>query len=157
MGKINILKNKDNLKTIMKKNIYTIIFCLVISSKILGQESLQSKEIVKIRPEKEEFFTVVEQPAEFPGGQTALNKFLTENIKYSKLALENNVKGKIYLKFVVNKLGEILDISILKGLGFGLDEEAIRVVKLMPKWKPAKQAGKKVNYLVQLGYNFVLP
>lgn len=103
-------------------------------------------EIVKVeKPVEEEIFTAVEQQPDFPGGQSAMYKFLGENIKYPAAAQRANVSGRVFVKFVVEKDGSIGAVEVLKGIGFGCDEEAIRVIKSMPKWNPGRQNGKNVR------------
>lgn len=106
--------------------------------------------------EEEEIFTVVEQMASFPGGLQELNKYLAKNIKYPQQARETGTQGRVYLTFVVEKDGSITDIKILRDIGSGCGEEAIRVVKSMPKWTPAMQRGKKVRQQFNLPVNFTL-
>ncbi|MFN8430193.1 MAG: TonB family protein [Spirosomataceae bacterium] len=103
-------------------------------------------EIVKVeKPVEEEIFTAVEQQPDFPGGTTAMYKFLGDNIKYPAAAQRANVSGRVFVKFVVEKDGSIGAVEVLKGIGFGCDEEAIRVIKSMPKWNPGRQNGKNVR------------
>ncbi|TAF35486.1 MAG: energy transducer TonB [Cytophagales bacterium] len=90
-------------------------------------------------------FVVVEVPASFPGGKQALRKFLSKHLKYPIAARTNQVAGKVFVQFTVDKEGIITNVKILKSLGFGCDEEAARVIQLMPKWEPAKQSGKRVK------------
>jgi protein TonB len=97
------------------------------------------------KPVEEEIFTAVEQNPEFPGGQSAMYKFLGDNIKYPAAAQRANVSGRVFVKFVVEKDGSIGNVEVLKGIGFGCDEEAIRVIKSMPKWNPGRQNGKNVR------------
>ncbi|MBD2699886.1 M56 family metallopeptidase [Spirosoma sp. BT702] len=92
-----------------------------------------------------EIFTVVEQQPAFPGGMAKLGEYLGANLKYPAAAEKANVEGKVYLNFVVTKTGEITDVQLLKGIGFGADEEAIRVLSQMPNWIPGRQNGKAVN------------
>lgn len=101
-------------------------------------------------------FSVVEDEAEFPGGIDALGQFLASNIKYPQEAKEEKITGKVIITFVVEKDGSINDIKILRDIGYGCGEEAKRVVKLMPKWKPAKQRGKFVRQQFVLPVNFNL-
>jgi protein TonB len=101
-------------------------------------------------------FTVVEQNPEFPGGTAALMKYLNDNINYPPIASENGIKGKVTLKFVVDKTGAISQVEILKGVDPSLDKEATRVVKSMPKWIPGKQNGKAVNVWFTLPVTFTL-
>lgn len=90
-------------------------------------------------------FQVVEQMPEFPGGMKALMKFLSDNIRYPSVAQDNGIQGRVMLDFVVNKDGSIVDVHVLKGVDTSLDNEAVRVVKSMPKWRPGRQRGKAVR------------
>jgi protein TonB len=83
-------------------------------------------------------------------------KFLGANIKYPADAQNAKTQGKVFLAFIIKKDGSIAGIKILKGIGSGCDQEAIRVVKAMPKWKPAKQNGKIVNSSFTLPISFLL-
>jgi protein TonB len=112
--------------------------------------------VVEAAPEPEKIFTVVEQQPEFPGGQSEMYKFLQKNMRYPSAASRANVSGRVFMSFVVNVDGSIQDVSVLKGLGFGCDEEAMRVVKAMPKWKPGKQSGRAVRVKYNLPINFQL-
>ncbi len=111
---------------------------------------------VEAAPKEEEIFTVVEQQPEFAGGMAALGQYLSKNLRYPAAAQRANVSGRVFMSFVVNTDGSIQDVSVLKGLGFGTDEEAIRVVKGMPKWRPGKQSGRPVRVKFQLPINFTL-
>lgn len=93
---------------------------------------------------------------EFPGGELALFKYLSENLKYTKEAREINLEGPVYVSFVVSKDGSISDVQILRGLGAGLDEEVIRVIKGMPDWNPGMQHGKNVNVRYRIPVKFNL-
>ncbi|MDP4207778.1 MAG: TonB family protein [Bacteroidota bacterium] len=114
---------------------------------------LKVKEVVQ---EKEEIFQQVEQMPDFPGGTEALSKFLSDNLKYPPTASEMGIQGRVYVKFVVNKRGEISNVTVLRGIGGGCDEEAIRVVKKMPAWKPGKQNGQPVMVYFTLPVLFKL-
>ena len=85
------------------------------------------------------------QKAEFQGSIGAFSKFLQKNLKYPEAALKTNATGKIYVEFIVEKDGSITHIDVLKNVGFGWNEEMIRVLKLSPKWIPAKDKGKIVR------------
>ncbi|MGA0559370.1 energy transducer TonB [Larkinella sp. VNQ87] len=111
---------------------------------------------VEAAPKEEQIFTVVEQNPEFPGGMAALGQFLSKNIRYPPAASRANVSGRVFVSFVVNTDGSIQDVTVLKGLGFGTDEEAMRVVKAMPKWRPGKQSGRPVRVKYNLPINFQL-
>ncbi|HEX9956131.1 MAG TPA: TonB family protein [Fibrella sp.] len=107
-------------------------------------------------PKEDEIFTVVEQNPEFQGGQAAMYAWLGKNIKYPAAASRANISGKVFVSFTVNTDGSITDAQVLKGLGFGTDEEAVRVVKSMPKWKPGKQSGRPVRVKYNLPISFQL-
>ena len=107
--------------------------------------------------EEEVVFVVVESMPEFPGGQQALFKYLSENVKYPVIAQENGIQGRVICQFVVNKDGSIVDVEVVRSGGdASLDKEAIRVIKTMPKWKPGKQRGKPVRVKYTVPVNFKL-
>jgi periplasmic protein TonB len=106
--------------------------------------------------EEEDIFTVVESMPIFPGGDAAVYAYLEKNMKYPKQALEVGISGMVYVAFVVEKDGSITDVRLLRGIGGGCDEEAIRVVKNMPKWTPGKQRNIPVRVNYHLGLKFTL-
>ncbi len=91
---------------------------------------------------------------EFPGGAVSMYKFLQKNIQYPPCARENGIEGKVYITFVVDNKGYITDIKTLRDIGCGCADEAIRVIKLMPRWKPGRQGGKNVKVQYNLPVNF---
>ena len=101
---------------------------------------------------EEEIVIIAEEMPEFPGGERALVNYLAVNVKYPLIAQENGIKGKVYVSFVIDENGNVYDVNILRGVDASLDNEAIRVVKGMPKWSPGKQGGKpvKVRYNVPI-------
>ncbi|MDD4529832.1 MAG: energy transducer TonB [Bacteroidales bacterium] len=105
----------------------------------------------KVHDDENTPFKIVEEEAEFPGGYGKLIEYLAKSIQYPQQALETGTKGGVMLTFVVEKDGSITDIKVIRDIGSGCGQEAIRVVKEMPKWKPAKQRGKVVRQ------QFVLP
>lgn len=108
------------------------------------------------QPREDEIFTTVEQQPEFPGGQREMYAFIGKNLKYPSQAQRANVSGRVFAKFVVERDGRIGDVQILKGIGFGCDEEAQRVIKSMPKWNPGKQNGRSVRVFFTMPINFQL-
>jgi len=105
---------------------------------------------------EEQIFTIVEEMPSFPGGEPAMMKYLANNIKYPAIAKDANIQGTVYVTFVVNEKGEVKDVKVLRSIGGGTDEEAIRVVENMPKWKPGKQRGKAVKVQYNLPIRFTL-
>ena len=93
----------------------------------------------------EEIFVVVENQPEFPGGNTAMMKFLSDNIKYPVIAQENGIQGRVICNFVVERDGSITDVQVVRGVDPSLDREAVRVIQQMPRWKPGKQRGQAVR------------
>ena len=104
----------------------------------------------------ESVFQNVEENAEFPGGLAAMGKYMRDNMQYPAMAREAGISGKCFLKFVVNETGEISNVEVLKGVPgcADCDKEAIRVVKSMPKWKPAKMTGRSVKCYFNLPFSF---
>lgn len=100
--------------------------------------------------------TIVELMPAYSGGEEAMYKFLSENIKYPQVAKETGIQGTVIVKFVVEKDGSISDVQLLKTIGGGCDEEAVRVVKAMPKWKVGKQNGEPVRVYFTLPIKFTL-
>ncbi|MBR4970424.1 MAG: energy transducer TonB [Paludibacteraceae bacterium] len=111
-------------------------------------------EVQEEEEDEEEIFQVVEKVAGFPGGQAKLMEFLRKELVYPQIAIDNNVQGRVIVQFVVNKDGSIQDVKVARGVDPVLDEEAIRVVKKMPKWIPAEQRGKTVRSRFQLPVMF---
>ena len=101
-------------------------------------------------------FVVVEENPFFPGGDEAMYKFLVDNLVYPEDAKAKGISGRVYINFVIEKNGEISNIKVLRGVCSSIDAEAIRVVKLMPKWNPGMQRGKPVRVNFNLPINFQL-
>ncbi len=99
-------------------------------------------------------FVTVEQMPEFPGGEKALMEFLRRNLRYPQTAVDAEIEGNVQVTFIVNAQGVIENIKLLRGIGGGCNEEAIRVVGAMPKWKPGKQNGQfvKVSYVIPIAF-----
>jgi len=115
---------------------------------------------VAMEPEAEvvdnKIFERVEEMPEFPGGERALLSFISKHIIYPELAKDINVQGKVYLRFVINEKGKVGNIQVIRGVDPILDQEAIRVVGLLPDWKPGKQGIKNVSVYYTLPINFKL-
>lgn len=103
---------------------------------------------------EQEPLVFAEQMPEFIGGDDALMAFLQKNIKYPAKALKNNIQGVVMINFVVHTDGSIRKANVTKGIGGGCDEEALRVIKKMPKWKPGRQGGKNVPVYFDVPINF---
>jgi Ca-activated chloride channel homolog len=120
-------------------------------------EEVQYVAGIKVEEVKEkEAFVVVETMPEFPGGPKALENYLKINLKYPEAAKNAGIKGTVFVTFVVERDGTLSDIRVLRGIGSGCDEEVIRLVKNMPKWKPGKQRGKAVKVRMNLPVEFTI-
>jgi TonB family protein len=167
---IPILTNKFSNKSLLKKRI------IMMTKKKTG--SLSSIKMLLVLPlaalmfftfscnkgadkaektsAKEEIYTVVEKMPAFPGGDDALIKFLSENIKYPEPAKEKGIQGKVIVKFCVTKEGEIEQVNVARGVDPSLDAEAVRVINALPKFEPGTQNGKTVNVWYTVPINFAL-
>jgi protein TonB len=93
---------------------------------------------------------------EFPGGDQAMMDFVAKNVQYPQEARDKEISGRVLVGFIVEKDGSIGDVKVVKGIGGGCDEEAVRVVKAMPKWKPGKDKGKPVRVSYVMPFTFKL-
>ncbi|MBR1928539.1 MAG: energy transducer TonB [Paludibacteraceae bacterium] len=115
------------------------------------------EQVVEEEEEEETVFMIVESMPEFPGGNAALFKYLSENVKYPVIAQENGIQGKVICQFVVGKDGSVSDVQVVRSGGdASLDKEAVRVVKSLPKFTPGKQRGKPVKVKYTVPVNFKL-
>lgn len=153
------VKPEDELKTQEElMNTKTAIGALdVKGNDDAGGEVLKLKEAVaqpEPKPEVEKVFDVVEQMPSFPGGPSALMEWLSNNVKYPVVALENGVQGRVVVSFVVERDGSITDVKVVRGVDPSLDKEASRVVRAMPRWIPGKQNGSavRVKYNVPVAF-----
>ncbi|MDZ7935878.1 MAG: TonB family protein [Emticicia sp.] len=121
---------------------------------------LSETVVLGLRPNNndatDEVFTTVEESPEFEGGIKKMYEYIGQNLKYPVEARNKNIQGKVFVKFIVRKDGSTSDMVILKGIGSGCDEEVVRVIGLMPKWKPGKKNGKPVNVFFTMPVNFVI-
>jgi protein TonB len=106
-------------------------------------------EVIEIKQEEPALIFVQEMPS-YPGGEAERMKFLVDNIKYPPLALENGIQGTVYVQFIIDSRGNITDFKIQRGIGGGCDEEAERVIKMMPQWHAGKQNGKAVRVIYNM-------
>ena len=113
-------------------------------------------EIIEIEEDDDEFFMVVENMPEFPGGDLGLMKFIQKNVRYPAIAKEYNITGKVYVSFIVDRQGKVTNVKIVRGVDKNLDAEALRVVSLLPKYRPGQQRGKAVRVMFTIPINFTL-
>ncbi|MBR4560755.1 MAG: TonB family protein [Bacteroidales bacterium] len=113
-------------------------------------------EVEEEEVQEQEIFQIVEEMPAYPGGDAKLMEYVAKNIKYPQIARETGIQGRVFVGFVVEPDGSVSNVKVLRGIGGGCDEEAMRVVKSMPKWKPGKQRGKAVRVSYMLPVNFKL-
>ncbi|MGN8055978.1 energy transducer TonB [Pedobacter sp. 22163] len=107
-------------------------------------------------PEDKEIYLGADEFPEFTGGAKAWSKYMERNLRYPSRAQEEGAAGKVYVSFVVEKDGSITDVSVVKGIGFGCDEEAVKVIKKSPLWKPGKNKGVPVRVRYNMAINFTI-
>ena len=110
----------------------------------------------EVEEEETQVFFIVEDMPEFPGGELALRQFIANTVKYPVIAQENGIQGRVYVTFVVDADGSVSNPKIARGVDPSLDKEALRVVSLLPKWKPGMQRGKPVRVSYTVPINFQL-
>ena len=162
------LKNRINMMLHTRSNRRSLMKLLALIPIVAVALAMNAETVADVRyepsqaplamplPQDEEAFDVVEQMPEFPGGIEAMIKFLSENIKYPKSALDGKVEGRVLVQFVIAKDGAVKDAKVLKSVDPALDAEALRVVNAMPKWAPGKQKGKVVPVKFTMPVNFSL-
>ena len=124
----------------------------VIEEVVINVDSELEEEDV----EEEEVFLSVEENPEFPGGTAKLLEYVQKNLKYPMMARESDIQGRVFVGFVVEKDGSISNVQVLRGIGGGCDEEAVRVVQTLPSFKPGKQRGNPVRVAYTLPIVFKL-
>jgi len=147
-------KKESPIKIVLKVFSVGVVYALllfVFSTKATAQKALNKADV----KEKDLYVLAdVEKLPEFPGGLTKFYKFIGENFKMSAEANKIKIKGKAYMQFIIEKDGSLSDIKTIKDPGYGLGDEAIRVLKLSPKWTAATQEGKAVRVMYSLPITF---
>lgn len=142
----------------MKK--FSIIFSLLLAVTAMNFSFAQSNAPVPATPQPTKATTVLtkaEHMPSFPGGEEELYRFLNANIKYPQEALDKKIEGTVYVTFVVDVNGIIYDVKMAKRMAYGMDQEAMRVVKMMPNWIPGHEGGRPVAVQYTLPIKFSLP
>lgn len=126
---------------------------------VKGNDDVNGQDIADVKvaitqQEPEKIFEVIEQMPTFPGGESELLAYLGKNVRYPAAALENNIQGRVILRFVVTKNGDIDRVEVVRSLDPSCDREALRVVKSLPRWIPGKQNGENVSVWFTLPINF---
>ena len=146
----------------MKKIVLSVLFgVLALNVSAQGdtkasRSTSSASGFAAIAPDKK-IYTEVDRAPEYPGGLEALMNYFSNNLHYPASALEKNVHGTVYCKFVVSSTGDISDVTIMKSVDEACDQEAMRVVSGMGKWKPGLKDGKPVSCFYTLPVKFVIP
>ena len=142
----------------VRVSIAALLFLL--SGAATAQEDIPAPIVVRepvVEPDNRNgVFNYVDSMPEFPGGQEAMVKYLSKNIKYPKAAIEAGIQGAVYVSFTVDADGAIRDAEVMRGIGGGCDEEALRVVNSMPLWEPGMQRGEAVMVKYRMPISFRL-
>ena len=138
-----MIKEKSNPWARMKYLYILPILAICMIAYTQSAKSIMSYEEVEVKPE-------------YPGGMGELGKLLNSNLKYPLISFENGVQGEVLVQFVVDKEGNVEEVTVFKGVDPYLDAEALRVIKMMPKWKPGKHEGKEVNVKCTIPVGFRL-
>jgi len=137
----------------MKKYPALVLFCLFMFFSMKTYVSYSQNSTIETDAP---VLTIVEKMPIFPGGPEALYKYIANTVVYPTVAKDSSITGTVIVTFIVERDGSVTNVKILKGIGGGCDEEALRVVKAMPKWSPGKQDGKPVRVQFNLPIRFSL-
>lgn len=145
----------------MKIQFITPLFLLLSTAAFSQNDIVIEKEKSPIHPQEqndtdEEVFTIVEEMPQYPGGQIELAKFVAQNVEYPDEARENDIQGKVYVQFIINKNGEAVKARIVRTAHPLLDQAALDVINKLQKFTPGKQRGKLVNVYYTMPINFML-
>lgn len=138
----------------MKRTLLLIPFIALTLAAKAQQTPSDEKQTISYDPAR--IFISVEKMPAFPGGVQKFADYLKTNLKYPDQALRNNVQGKVFVQFIVEKDGSLTDIKVIRAIGDGCDEEAVRLIKASPKWNPGMQNGEPVRVYYTLPVIFEL-
>ena len=117
---------------------------------------LESLSTLGDKPENDSIYQIVDEMPQYPGGEKVMMEYVAKNVKYPQEAKDKEIQGRVFVSFVVEKDGSVSTVKVLRGIGGGCDEEAVRVVSSMPKWKPGIKDGKPVRVSYMMPLNFKL-
>lgn len=146
---VNEQKDEEQATTVIRpeNNGETTVYNISTTKDLKAKVTLKDADSI---------FQIVDQMPEFPGGVEALMDFVGKNVKYPEQAKEKEISGRVFIGFVIEKDGSVNVVKVLRGIGGGCDEEAVRVIKAMPKWTPGKLKGQPVRVSYQIPINFKL-
>jgi TonB family protein len=129
-----------------------ILFCLILTATSAVTQSVKSSE-----GKRDSVYKLADQMPCFPGGEDSLRNFINLNIQYPAIAFENDIQGRVNIECIISKNGSVRSPKVVKSIGFGCDEEAMRLVSVMPNWKIGTVNGEPVNVKITIGIKFQLP
>jgi TonB family protein len=147
-----LMMNKPE-SSVLQKATWALTLPLIFGFFLINNFEIQA-QTQKVEIQAEEIYDVVEEQPIPEGGMEGWNNYLKSNLKYPEAAKEAGIEGTVYVIFVVTKTGEIENVEILRGIGGGCEEEAVRVISNAPNWTPGKQRGKEVNVRMRLPIKF---
>jgi protein TonB len=141
----------------MKKKIALVLFCFIILD-FFSQEVEAIESNYNETQQEDQIYTIVDVNPEYPGGSKEMFAYIAKNMNYPTSAIENEKEGKVFIRFVIDKSGNIVNPEIARGIGGcpECEQEALRIIRAMPKWKPAMVAGEPVKSLFYLPITFHL-
>ena len=149
-------KQKQLKKAVIIAGIFLSIICsFSVYGNSVSEPKTEKKAVTSVE-EEDEIKTIVETPPSYPGGINALTDFLQKQLKYPPKALKKKIEGTVYVRFIVNRDGDVVEVEVVRGVNEDLDKEAVRVVKMMPKWSPGTQKGVPVRARYTLPVKFKL-
>lgn len=151
-------QDKKDLMAVIRQ--HQAAAAIVVPAKAITTANVDVKEVSPAEQENNdtnnEIFTAVEEPADFPGGVSAFNQYVKANLHYPQEAQKNNIQGRVFAQFVVEKDGSVSDVKVVRGIGGGADEETVRILSDMPKWQPGVQNGHAIRQLFTVPVNFII-
>jgi protein TonB len=121
-----------------------------------GSDSLDVPDVIDLPAAPEPILLIVDEMPEFVGGDEARMRYLRDNLNYPRIAKEAGITGTVYVNFVIDAQGKVTNVTLIRGIGGGCDEEALRVVSGMPAWKPGKNGGRAVRVGFSMPIRFIL-
>jgi len=133
-----------------------VILCLLLSTMTNVAQNDDSFYTDTLTDVHYDYETIIDVAPQFPGGEDSLNHFLLSQIVYPKEAQDNQIQGTVYVGFTINEDGSVSHVRIMRSVGGSLDEEAMRVISLMPNWIPAQSKGKPVQAHMNIPVRFYI-
>ena len=149
------MKRNNNSPLAQQIKVLAVVLLLTLSCKVQDSATNTALPIGPLIYETVDTSVQPDQMPEYPGGTIALNKHLKSNLKYPKDLVRNKISGKVFTSFIIKQDGSIVNIKVIRGVHEILDKEAIRVISLMPKWKPGYKDGKPidVSFVIPVNYS----